>query len=61
MSKSNVVVSNTKSKKESFINGSLAIKSHASWMKVLTSGKYNDDEMGMSAKTSSTLHTANVG
>jgi len=44
-------------KKESFVNGSLAIKSHASRMKVLTSGKLRDEEIELSQKTASTLHT----
>jgi len=46
MSKSNGAFSNSKEKRkpESFVNGSLAIKSHASWLKVLT--KHTRDEDG---------------
>jgi hypothetical protein len=50
----------TKKKKESLINGSLAIKSHASRIKVLTQGKYKDDDMELSAKTSSTFYSNNA-
>ena len=64
ISKSNVGFSGSKDhrkvKQENFVNGSLAIKSHASWMKILTVGKHWDDEMELSEKTSSTLHTANA-
>ena len=59
MSKSNGAFSNSKekSKKESFVSGSLAIKSHASRLKVLT--KHTRDEDGdLSQKTASTLRQA---
>lgn len=49
-----------KGKKESFVNGSLAIKSHASRMKVLTSGNFKDEEIELSQKTASTIHSNNL-
>lgn len=61
MSKSNNGLVQKQSKKtESLVNGSLAIKSHASRLKVLTLGKGREDDGEMSAKTCSTFHSNNA-